>query len=103
MFLNVVDCNGELKYATFITSNAIESVGPLNVMQVITDNASVCKATRFLVEARYKHIFYTPCVIHTLNLILKKIGNIEWTKKIANDAKQIEMFITNHHTAQGIY
>eukprot|EP01018_Ginkgo_biloba_P009837 Gb_26532 [translate_table: standard] len=37
MFLNAVDCNGELKDATFIANiliDAIESVGPSNVVQV---------------------------------------------------------------------
>eukprot|EP01018_Ginkgo_biloba_P006167 Gb_33743 [translate_table: standard] len=79
MFLNAVDCNGELKDATFIANiliDAIDSVGPSNVVQVITDNARVCKAAKLLVEARFDHIFWTPCVIHSLNLILKKIGNI---------------------------
>eukprot|EP01018_Ginkgo_biloba_P000099 Gb_18470 [translate_table: standard] len=106
MFLNAVDCNGELKDATFIVSiliDAIESVGPSNVVQVITDNARACKAARLLVEARYGNIFWTPCAVHSLNLILKKIGKIEWIKKITNEAKEIEMFITNHHMAQAIY
>eukprot|EP01018_Ginkgo_biloba_P031851 Gb_35846 [translate_table: standard] len=60
MFLNAVDCNGELKDATFIANiliDAIESVGSLNVVQVITDNARVCKAVELLVEVRYKNIF----------------------------------------------
>eukprot|EP01018_Ginkgo_biloba_P013589 Gb_33657 [translate_table: standard] len=60
MFLNVVDFNGELKDATFIANiliDAIESVGPSNVVQVITDNARVCKAVGLLVEARYENIF----------------------------------------------
>eukprot|EP01018_Ginkgo_biloba_P019676 Gb_31492 [translate_table: standard] len=103
MFLNAVDRNGELKDATFIANiliDVIESVGPSNVVQVITDNARVCKAAELLVEARYEHIFWTPCA---LNLILKQIGNIEWIKKIINKAKEIEMFITNHHMAQAIY
>eukprot|EP01018_Ginkgo_biloba_P007635 Gb_17511 [translate_table: standard] len=106
MFLNAVDCNRELKDATFIANiliNAIESVGPSNDMQVITDNARVCKAAGLLVEARYDNIFWTPCVAHSLNLILKKIGKIEWIKKITHEAKEIEMFITNHHMAQAIY
>eukprot|EP01018_Ginkgo_biloba_P005847 Gb_09243 [translate_table: standard] len=106
MFLNAVDCNGELKDATFIFTiliDAIESVGPSNAVQVITDNARVCKAAGLLVEARYDHIFWTPCAMHSLNLILKNIGNIEWIKKIINEAKEIEMFITNHHMAQVIY
>eukprot|EP01018_Ginkgo_biloba_P029505 Gb_13880 [translate_table: standard] len=79
MFLNVVDCNGELKDATFIANifiNAIESVGPSNVVQVIIDNARVCKVAELLVEARYENIFWTPFA---------------------------EMFITNHHMTQAIY
>eukprot|EP01018_Ginkgo_biloba_P025860 Gb_11554 [translate_table: standard] len=100
MFLNAVDCNGELKDATFIANiliDAIESVGSSNVVQVITNNARVCKEVELLVEVRYEHIFWTPCVVHSLNLILKKISKIEWIKKITNEAKEIEMFITNHH------
>eukprot|EP01018_Ginkgo_biloba_P032313 Gb_32272 [translate_table: standard] len=72
MFLNALDCNGELKDGTFIANiliDAIERVGPSNVVQVITDNASVCKAVGLLVEARYDNIFWTPCVVHSLNLI----------------------------------
>eukprot|EP01018_Ginkgo_biloba_P019796 Gb_26452 [translate_table: standard] len=59
MFLNVVDCNGELKDATFIANiliDAIESFGPSNVVQVITDNARVCKADGLLVEARAQKV-----------------------------------------------
>eukprot|EP01018_Ginkgo_biloba_P001542 Gb_19620 [translate_table: standard] len=84
MFLNAVDYNGKLKDATFIANiliDAIESVSPSNVVQVITDNARVCKAARLLVEARYENIFWTPCAVHSLNLILKKIGKIKWIKK----------------------
>ncbi|KAG6479762.1 hypothetical protein ZIOFF_063236 [Zingiber officinale] len=44
-----------------------------NVVQVVTDNAPVCKAAGLLVEAKYPHIFWTPCVVHTLNLALKNI------------------------------
>eukprot|EP01018_Ginkgo_biloba_P003110 Gb_13336 [translate_table: standard] len=98
MFLNAVDCNGELKDATFIANiliDAIESVGPSNVVQVFTNNARVCKAAGLLVEARYENICWTPCAIHSLNLILKKIGKIEWIKKITDEAKEIQMFITN--------
>eukprot|EP01018_Ginkgo_biloba_P019677 Gb_31487 [translate_table: standard] len=105
IFLNAVDCNGGLKDATFIANiliDAIEHVGPSNIVQIITDNARVCKVAKLFVEARYEH-FWTPCVAHGLNLILKKIGNIEWIKKIIDEAKEIEMFITNHHMAQAIY
>eukprot|EP01018_Ginkgo_biloba_P034934 Gb_00234 [translate_table: standard] len=106
LFLNTVDYNGELKDATFIANiliDGIESVGPSNVVQVITHNARVFKVARLLVEARYEHIFWTPCALHSLNVVLKKIGNIEWIKKITHEAKEIEMFIANYHMTQAIY
>jgi hypothetical protein len=46
MFLRAEDCSGEVKYSNFIAEIlivVIEQVGPANVVQVITDNALVCK------------------------------------------------------------
>lgn len=82
MFLRAVDCEGEVKDAEFISRiliDSIEMVGSENVVQVITDNAKVCRAAGALVEARYEHIFLTPCTVHSLNLVMQAIGNqIEW-------------------------
>eukprot|EP00253_Pinus_taeda_P032335 PITA_32335 len=106
MFLKAVDCSGIEKDASFISTiliDAIESVGPHNVVQVITDNAQVCKAAGLIVEGRYDHIFWTPCAVHSLNLMLAKIGEIEWINEIYVASKEIQMFITNHSMSQAIY
>ncbi|KAG6520646.1 hypothetical protein ZIOFF_017705 [Zingiber officinale] len=76
MFLKAINCEGEYKDKAFISKlliNTINEVGHQNVVQVVTDNAPVCKAVGLLVEAKYPHIFWTPCVVHTLNLALKNI------------------------------
>ncbi|KAH7557045.1 hypothetical protein JRO89_XS11G0035900 [Xanthoceras sorbifolium] len=76
MFLRAVNCEGEYKDKHFIANLLIESIreiGPQNVVQVITDNAAACKAAGLLVEAKFQHIFWIPCVVHTLNLALKNI------------------------------
>jgi hypothetical protein len=60
MFLRVEDCSAEVKDRKFIADiliSAIEQVGPANVVQVITDNAPVCKVAGLIVESRYHHIF----------------------------------------------
>ena len=44
-----------------------------NVVQVITDNAKNCAGAGALVHQMYPHIFWTPCVVHTLNLALQNI------------------------------
>ena len=107
MFLKAVDCEGQMKDSQFIADiliEAIELVGPENVVQVITDNATVCRAAGLIVEGKYQHIFWTPCAVHSLNLMLSKLGKqIEWIRKIFEEAKEIQAFITNHHMSQGIY
>jgi hypothetical protein len=106
MFLKAIDCNGVEKDAAFISTiliDAIESVGPDNVVQVITDNAQVCKVVGLIVEGWYDHIFWTPCVLHSLNLMLAKIGKIRWINEIYVASKEIQMFITNHSMSQAIY
>ncbi|XP_059066506.1 uncharacterized protein LOC131857797 [Cryptomeria japonica] len=106
MFLRAVDCEGQVKDGPFIANilfETIEQVGPQNVVQMITDNAKNCRAVGLLVEECYKHIFWTPCAVHSLNLMLQKIGKkVEWIKQMYDDA-EIQMFIMNHHMSQAIF
>ncbi|PKU70918.1 hypothetical protein MA16_Dca021037 [Dendrobium catenatum] len=74
MFIKAVNCEEEYKDKHLIVNlikEIIVMIGPSNVVQVITDNAPVCRAAGLLVEQTYPHIFWTPCVVHTLNLALK--------------------------------
>jgi Protein of unknown function (DUF 659) len=76
MFLKAVNCEGMVKDKNKIAHlirETIKEVGPNYVVQVITDNAPVCKAARKIIEQEYPNIFWTPCVVHTLNLALKNI------------------------------
>ena len=67
------------------------------------------KFARALIEDEYPKIFWTPCVVHTLNLVLKNICATKNTKKnevtyeecswithIVDDASFICVFIMNH-------
>uniref|UniRef100_A0A803MM66 DUF659 domain-containing protein n=1 Tax=Chenopodium quinoa TaxID=63459 RepID=A0A803MM66_CHEQI len=76
MFLKAVNCFGEVKDKYFIANlmkEVIHEVGRQNVVQVITDNAANCKGAGELIEMEFPHIYWTPCVVHTLNLALKNI------------------------------
>ncbi|XP_027342768.1 uncharacterized protein LOC113855350 [Abrus precatorius] len=112
MFLKAIDGSGEYKDKHYIANlifSTIDEVGPQNVVQVITDNAPVCKAAGLIVESIHPHIFWTPCVVHTLNLALKNIcapkntptnevvyGECSWICNLADDAYFIRNFIMNH-------
>ncbi|XP_048550057.1 uncharacterized protein LOC125529674 [Triticum urartu] len=110
MFLRSINTEGEVKSKEYIRDRLceiIEAVGPTNVVQVITDNASNCRGAGLLVQERYNHIFWTPCVVHTLNLALKSIGSAtsqddplydhcNWISEIAADGFRIKHFIMSH-------
>ena len=79
MFLKAEDCSGEVKDSNFIAEiliSAIKQVGPANVVQVITDNAHVCNVASLIIKSRYNHIFWTPCIVHNLNLICLKLHHV---------------------------
>ncbi|XP_059064530.1 uncharacterized protein LOC131856678 [Cryptomeria japonica] len=86
-----------------ILRDAIEEVGAANVVQVITDLARVCKSVGLMVEGAYKHIFWTPRCVHALNNALKDIGKIDWVKQVVAEARDIQMFICNHHTSLALF
>jgi len=70
-----------------------------------------CKGAGLLLEAEYDNIFWTPCVVHTLNLALKSIcepkvprnkeeeivwKELEFINTVRRDAAAIKNFIMNH-------
>ncbi|XP_020975910.1 uncharacterized protein LOC110270819 [Arachis ipaensis] len=119
MFLKAVDCSDEIKDKDYVAKqirDVIREVGLSNVVQIVTNNAPVCKAASLLIEAEFPSVFWTPCVVHTLNLALKDIcaaKNTEknnfvyqecsWITQIADDASFIKNFIVNHHMRLSIF
>ncbi|KAF8400216.1 hypothetical protein HHK36_013513 [Tetracentron sinense] len=90
----------------------IENVGPSNAVQVITNNAANCKAVGHEVTKVYPHIFGSPCVVHTLNLIFKDLVNkkdqngerlLLWFEETYFSGKRVVKYITNHSQALTIF
>ncbi|XP_074283133.1 uncharacterized protein LOC141607679 [Silene latifolia] len=119
MFIKAVDCSGEVKdkeYIASLLSEVIDEVDDQNVVQVLTDNASSCKGAGELIEGRYSHICWTPCVVHTLNLALKNIcaarntnnneetySECHWITEIHVDALFIKNYIMTHGMRLAIF
>ncbi|XLU66970.1 hypothetical protein S245_026023, partial [Arachis hypogaea] len=56
MFLKAVDCSDEIKDKDYVTKqirDVIREVGLSNVVQIVTDNAPVCKSVDLLIEAEF--------------------------------------------------
>ncbi|XP_050379561.1 uncharacterized protein LOC126796890 [Argentina anserina] len=119
MMLRAVNCDGTTKDKTEISKlllASINEIGSENVVQVVTDNAPVCAAAGAMVEEAHPHIFWTPCVVHTLNLVLKDTlkakaylpgENVEkelgWLMDVCNDVWFIKNFIVNHNMRLSMY
>lgn len=119
VFIRAVNCEGEVKDKNFIAKllgEVIHEVGPQNVVQVITGNASVCSAVGAIIEGIYSKIFWTPCVVHTPNLALKNIcapketgfagfayDECLWIRVVIDDVIFVKNFIMNHSMRLAIF
>ena len=119
LFIKSIDGTKEYKDKHFIVDlflKVIGEVGHQYVVQIITDNASVMKATGSIVETEYPHIFWSPCVVHTLNLALRNIcapknslqnevayNECNWIVQVLDEATFIRIFITNHSMRLAIF
>ena len=111
-FIKAINGSSEYKDKHFIVEllkDAMKEIVYKKVIQVITNNANVMKVAGALIKGEYPKIFWTTCVVHTLNLTLKNICATKKTEKnkvtceehswiicIADDASFIRVFIINH-------
>ena len=57
----------------------------------------MCKVAIIIIESEYAHIFWTPCVLHSLNIAFKTIiVEVQWMKKPYNGC-QAYVGKWNHH------
>jgi len=89
-----------------ILLKTIDEVGPINVIQVITDNAANCKAAGKIIEEKYPHIFWSGCLVHTLNLLMHDIikhKECTWMNVLYKRGKKLIKFITGHTRVNAFY
>ncbi|KAG5010005.1 hypothetical protein JHK87_018520 [Glycine soja] len=93
MFLKVIDCSNEIKDKDFIAKHmreVIMEVGHSNVVQIVTDNAVVCKAAEHMCSQEYrkKNVVYEECSCIT---------------QIADDAMFVKNFVMSHSMRLSIF
>ncbi|KAH1077183.1 hypothetical protein GLYMA_19G102600v4 [Glycine max] len=99
MFLKFVDGSDFVKTGEklFELLDAIvEEVGEENVVQVVTDNGSNYVLAGKLLEEKRKHIYWTPCVAHCIDLMLEDIGKLPLIRKTIRRAINLVGFIYAH-------
>jgi len=111
IFLSAHDYSDHYKTGINIADallKTIQDIGPYNVIQVITDNAANCKAAGAIIEDRYPNIFWSGCLVHTMNLLMHDIIKMKdhdyrWIGALYKRGKKIIRFITNHNMAHYIF
>ena len=103
VFLLAQDYSDKFKTAMNVVElllKNIEAIGPYNVIPVITENAANCKATRTIIEDKYPNLFWSGCLVHTLNLLMHDIiklkeNEYKWIDELYKKGKHMIRFITN--------
>ncbi|XP_006605739.1 uncharacterized protein [Glycine max] len=99
MFLKSVDGSDFVKTGEnlFELLDAIvEEVGEANVVQVVTNNESNYVLAGKLLEEKRKHIYWTPCAAHCIDLMLEDIGKLSLIRKTIRRAINLVGFIYAH-------
>ncbi|KAL5183817.1 hypothetical protein HKD37_17G047631 [Glycine soja] len=99
MFLKSIDGSDFVKTSEklFELLDAIvEEVGEKNVVQVVTNNGSNYVLASKLLEDKRKHIYWTPCVAHCIDLMLENIRKLPSIKNTIRRAINLVGFIYAH-------
>lgn len=89
--LRAIVCSEKNINAVFLKDRlceAIDEVGPSNVVQVITAATPVCKAAGLMVQKQYTYIFWMPCFVHALNNAIKDICKTTWIDELIKDGQK---------------
>lgn len=111
IFINAYEVSAVEKNAANIANllfKAIDYVGPSNVVQVVTDNASNCKAAGGLIQRKHPHVFWSGCLAHTLNLLMKDIAkskdaSLSFVAETYTKGKDVVRYIKNHSSSQALF
>ncbi len=85
-----VELLGALVIADYIHGHirqAIMDVGPVNIVQLVTKNASNCKLMGSMITEEFPNIVWSPCVAHCLDLMVEDIGKLNWVKEVLGVAR----------------
>ena len=74
-------------YVFSLMNKVVEEVGEENIVYVVTNNEASFKAAGHLSMEKRKHLFWSPCAAHYINLMLEDIGSVKSVKETLDDVK----------------
>ncbi|CAI7918494.1 unnamed protein product [Closterium sp. NIES-54] len=105
VFLFGVDCGTEKKGAEFIAGHlktAMVMVGTENVVGLLMDGASANVNAASIIALDYRKVQWIRCAAHSLNLMMKDIGQLDWAKDTIDRAQQLISTLKSAHWITGV-
>ncbi|CAI5517584.1 unnamed protein product [Closterium sp. Naga37s-1] len=93
------------KGAEFIAGHlktAMVMVGTENVVGVLMDGASANVNAASIIALDYPKVQWIRCAAHSLNLMMKDIGQLDWAKDTIDRAQQLISTLKNAHWITGV-
>ncbi|KAL7171935.1 hypothetical protein ACSBR2_031596 [Camellia fascicularis] len=78
-----------------LRDKVVDEIGEQYIVQVVTDNEPALKAAGKMLMRKRKHLYWTACSAHCIDLMLKDIANKKSVAKVIEDGKTITNFIYN--------
>lgn len=85
MFIKLIDASAHVKDTALLCElmdGFIQDIGVHNVVQMIIDNAANYVVVGKMLMERHPTLFWTPCVAHCLDLMLKDMWKIHFIKEV---------------------
>ncbi|KAG8486163.1 hypothetical protein CXB51_019599 [Gossypium anomalum] len=79
-----------------LLDSVVEEIGENYIVQIVTDNEAAMKAAGKKLILKRKHLYWTSCAAHCLDLCLKDIGKRPSVANLLDEAKKVTCFIYNH-------
>jgi hypothetical protein len=100
IFIGLVDTIGYKKTKEYVADELksyIEVIGLNNVTQICSDNASAMLGAQDELVALNPHLYKQDCCTHILDFLLEDWEKEEMLKTSITRAKQVYIYIQNHH------
>ncbi|XP_040938060.1 uncharacterized protein [Gossypium hirsutum] len=78
-----------------LLDSVVEEIGENYIVQIVTDNEVAMEAAGKKLMLKRKHLYWTSCVAHCLDLYLEDIGKKPSVAKVLDEAKKVTCFIHN--------
>jgi hypothetical protein len=105
-FLGAIDTSDHMKDAVYIADlikRYLIEVGPENIVQVCTDNASVMRKAVSIVPQQWPHLYFHGCMARALNLLLQDWGLSQCASSVVEGAHKIVRFIMARYVLLALF